>query len=87
MRIVAAALVGCLLVLPARAADDYPNRPVTFVVPFAPGGSTSIIARILVGQKLEQRLGKPFVVENRPGQRRHDRGEPGAQGWPTATPS
>jgi tripartite-type tricarboxylate transporter receptor subunit TctC len=66
MRIVAAALVGCLLVLPARAADDYPNRPVTFVVPFAPGGSTSIIARIL-SQKLEQRLGKPFVVENRPG--------------------
>jgi len=66
MRIIAAALVGCLLVLPAGAADDYPNRPVTFVVPFAPGGSTSIIARIL-SQKLEQRLGKPFVVENRPG--------------------
>ena len=66
MRIVAAALVGCLLALPAHAADDYPNRPVTFVVPFAPGGSTSIIARIL-SQKLEQRLGKPFVVENRPG--------------------
>src|SRR5262245_54784277 len=47
-------------------ASDYPNRPVTFVVPFAPGGVTSLFARIL-GQKLEQRLGKPFVVENRPG--------------------
>jgi tripartite-type tricarboxylate transporter receptor subunit TctC len=47
-------------------AQDYPNRPVTFVVPFAPGGVTTLFARIL-GQKLEQRLGKPFVVENRPG--------------------
>jgi tripartite-type tricarboxylate transporter receptor subunit TctC len=47
-------------------AADYPNRPVTFVVPFAPGGVTTLFARIL-GQKLEQRLGKPFIVENRPG--------------------
>ena len=46
--------------------SDYPNRPVTFIVPFAPGGVTSLFARVL-GQKLEQRLGKPFVVENRPG--------------------
>jgi tripartite-type tricarboxylate transporter receptor subunit TctC len=47
-------------------AQDYPNRPVTFVVPFAPGGSTGLIARV-IGQKLEQRLGKPFVVDHRPG--------------------
>jgi tripartite-type tricarboxylate transporter receptor subunit TctC len=47
-------------------AADYPNRPVTFVVPFAPAGSTDILARLL-GQKLEQQFGKPFVVENRPG--------------------
>ena len=45
---------------------DYPNRPLTFIVPFAPGGVTSLFARVL-GAKLEQRLGKPFVVENRPG--------------------
>ena len=54
---------------PQRAeaqSADYPNRPVSFIVPFAPGGVTSLFARIL-GQKLEQRLGKPFVVENRPG--------------------
>ena len=54
---------------PQRAqaqATDYPNRPVSFIVPFAPGGVTSLFARIL-GQKLEQRFGKPFVVENRPG--------------------
>ena len=52
---------------PAQAQTaDYPNRPVSFIVPFAPGGVTSLFARIL-GQKLEQRFGKPFVVENRPG--------------------
>ena len=50
----------------AAQSVDYPNRPVSFIVPFAPGGVTSLFARIL-GQKLEQRLGKPFVVENRPG--------------------
>jgi tripartite-type tricarboxylate transporter receptor subunit TctC len=47
-------------------AADYPNRAVTFIVPFAAGGVTSLFARLL-GQKLEQRFGKPFVVENRPG--------------------
>jgi tripartite-type tricarboxylate transporter receptor subunit TctC len=45
---------------------DYPNRPVTFIVPYTPGGGTDLFARLL-GQKLERRLGKPFVVENRPG--------------------
>ena len=47
-------------------AQDYPARPVTFVVPFAPGGVTSLFARLL-SQKLEQQLGKSFIVENRPG--------------------
>ena len=47
-------------------AQDYPGRSVTIVVPFTPGGSTDILAR-LFGQRLEQRLGKPFVIENRPG--------------------
>jgi tripartite-type tricarboxylate transporter receptor subunit TctC len=47
-------------------AEPYPTRPVTFVVPFAPGGGTEFLARML-GQRLEQRLGKPFVIENRPG--------------------
>ena len=47
-------------------AQTYPARPVTFVVPFAPGGGTEFLARLL-GQRLEQRLGTPFVIENRPG--------------------
>jgi tripartite-type tricarboxylate transporter receptor subunit TctC len=50
---------------PARA-NDYPTRSVTIVVPFTPAGSTDMVARMLA-QKLEQRLGKSFVVENRPG--------------------
>src|SRR5262245_52600356 len=65
----AALLAVLLAAAPQHAiaqASDYPNRPVTLVVPFAPGGSTGLIARI-VAQKLEQRLGKPFVVDHRPG--------------------
>jgi len=45
---------------------DYPNHQVNLVVPLAPGGGTDILGR-LIGQKLSDRFGKPFVVENRPG--------------------
>jgi tripartite-type tricarboxylate transporter receptor subunit TctC len=53
---------------PARAqqAGAYPNRPVTVIVPFAPGGSTDFVARLLA-QYLTASLGGPFVVENRAG--------------------
>lgn len=54
-----------LVATPAHA-QDYPARPVTIVVPFAAGGGTDLLAR-MVAQKLEQRLGKPFLIENKPG--------------------
>ena len=48
------------------SAADYPNRPVRFVVGFAAGGATDILARV-VGQRLSERLGQQFVIENKPG--------------------
>ena len=51
---------------PARAADPYPNRPVSIVVPYAPGGVTDVIAR-LVATKLSVRMNTSFIVENKAG--------------------
>ena len=63
------ALFGCALVclpLARAAAEDYPSRPVTFVVPYAPGGNSDGIGRVIARQ-LSDAFGQPFVVENRPG--------------------
>jgi tripartite-type tricarboxylate transporter receptor subunit TctC len=60
-------VIACiaLLVGPARA-DEYPTKPITLVVPFAPGGATDFLARI-VQPDLSALLGQQIVVENRPG--------------------
>ncbi len=50
----------------ALAADAWPSRPITWVVPFTPGGSTDVIART-IGQKLAEVLGQPVIIENKPG--------------------
>jgi tripartite-type tricarboxylate transporter receptor subunit TctC len=47
-------------------AETYPARPVRVIVPFAPAGDTDLVAR-LMGQWLSERLGQPFIIENRPG--------------------
>ncbi|HET9652633.1 MAG TPA: tripartite tricarboxylate transporter substrate binding protein [Usitatibacter sp.] len=63
----AIAILGLLLPLAAWAqATDYPNRPVRIVVPYAPGGVTDIIARH-IAPKLQEVLGQPFIIENKPG--------------------
>lgn len=54
------------LAMGGAAAQDWPARPVTVVVPYAPGGNTDFLAR-LTAEKLTQAIGRPFVVENRAG--------------------
>jgi len=61
-----AILAALLAVAPAVAQDNYPNRPVRVIVPLAAGGSADVIPR-LVAEKLAQRFGQTFVIENRPG--------------------
>jgi tripartite-type tricarboxylate transporter receptor subunit TctC len=63
----ALALAACIAGLPQISqADDYPNRPITLIVPFPPGGSTTVMARN-VADKMSAALGQSIVVENRGG--------------------
>src|SRR5829696_10109723 len=64
-----AVVAGCVVLggLPTRAAAQaYPSKPIHFIVPFTPGGSNDVLARV-VGQKLSDTWKQPVIVENKPG--------------------
>jgi len=59
-------VVALALMAPVSAQEKYPNRPVKVIVPYAPGGATDIVARI-VGDEFQKITGQPWVVLNKPG--------------------
>jgi tripartite-type tricarboxylate transporter receptor subunit TctC len=60
------AALACALIAAPAAAQDYPTRPIRIVVSFGPGGGADIVGRILA-QSMQEKLGQPVVIENRPG--------------------
>jgi tripartite-type tricarboxylate transporter receptor subunit TctC len=60
------ALLAALTVTGATAADSYPVKPIRLIVPFAPGGGTDVVARV-IAQKLSEAFGKQVIVDNRAG--------------------
>ena len=59
-------LLCSMLAFPAAAQTDYPNKPIRWIVPYPPGGTTDLLAR-LMGQYLSQKLGQQVIVENKAG--------------------
>ena len=66
LRVLLLPLALFALATPCAAAQDYPNRPVRLIVPFAAGGSADVYARFLA-QRLQESMGQSFIVDNRPG--------------------
>jgi tripartite-type tricarboxylate transporter receptor subunit TctC len=65
-RLATALALACAAIAFPASAQDYPSRPVKIIVPFATGGPADVYARYL-GAKLQETMGQPFVIENRPG--------------------
>jgi tripartite-type tricarboxylate transporter receptor subunit TctC len=65
-RLAAAAFLALCASAPALAQSDYPNRSVKWIVPYPPGGTTDVLARIIAGW-LTEKMGQTFIVENKPG--------------------
>jgi tripartite-type tricarboxylate transporter receptor subunit TctC len=59
-------LLGAAMAGPAFAQSDYPNKPIRWIVPYTPAGTTDVLAR-LMGAYLSQKLGQQVIIENRPG--------------------
>ncbi|MGE8317342.1 MAG: Bug family tripartite tricarboxylate transporter substrate binding protein [Comamonas sp.] len=66
LQALAAAALVAAGAAPALAADNFPSKPITIVVPFVAGGTTDILARV-VGQAMSESLGQPVVIDNRAG--------------------
>jgi tripartite-type tricarboxylate transporter receptor subunit TctC len=62
----AVATIALSALVPSQAQAQYPNKSIRLIVPYAPGGLPDTVARI-VGQRLQERIGQPVVVDNRPG--------------------
>lgn len=58
--------LGCIIPAAAQAQDAYPSKPIVFVVPYLAGGTTDLVARV-VGDHMAHTLGRPVVIENKPG--------------------
>src|SRR5215475_3267859 len=87
--IAAAALAAIFTGVLPIAAQDYPTRPITLVVPFPPGGGNDAVARV-VAEKMSRTLGQQIVVEKPRRGRRHHRDAGGRQGqarWLTSSSS
>ena len=81
-RLIAAVLLAPVLVL----GQGYPNKPVKMIIPFAPGGASDFVGRI-IQPNLSEVLGQQVVIENRPGASGNIGVEAAARSAPEATPS
>jgi len=66
LRCAASVLAALLVAIPAQAQDKWPSRPITYIVPFAAGGTTDVLGRV-IANKLGPALGTTVVVDNKPG--------------------